>query len=170
MRDRVSKGWVCVCLRVQRIDAIIHLFFFFGTSKMICLRHQEPRTDIWSGICTRLTADTKYHCASASFLTVCVMSKLQYLIWTTCRKLNPITGLRLALKSKAVHSNHVFADHALCKSSACDYELLHVCIWLYEGKTYRKVSHQRTFTLAWQRPFYCRKINHLLQNMWVKTE
>lgn len=133
---------VCLFICVERTDAV-HLFFLCGPQRWSVQRHKEPRADIWSGICSRLTADTKYHCVPASFLTVCVMSELQYLIWTTCRKLSPITGLRSApWNQKQSIQIQVLTDHAVCKSNACDYKCLHVCVWLHGDILCRKVRHQ----------------------------
>lgn len=98
---RVTNGCVSVYVFVI-IDAAFSgfLFFFFLSFLYFLvnlkddLLQLEPCPDMWSGICSRHTADTKYYCVSARFLTVCVMSKLQYLIWTTCRKLKPIKGYK----------------------------------------------------------------------------
>lgn len=98
---RVTEGCVSVYVFVIIDAAFSGFLFFFFLSFLFFLENLkddllqlEPCPDMWSGICTRHTADTKYYCVSARFLTVCVMSKLQYLIWTTCRKLKSIKGYK----------------------------------------------------------------------------
>lgn len=121
--DRVRKGWLRVFLRFGGINTVIRVFFVYLKDDLL---QTEPWTDMWSGICTRLTVDTKYRCVSARFLTVCVMSNLQYLIWTSCRKLNPITGLRLALST----SNWIVCNSLKsCVSSYCIW--ICVCLFAY---------------------------------------
>lgn len=111
-------------------------------------------SDIWGWICTRLTADTKRCCVPARSPALCVMSAFQYLIWTTCGKLSPITGPRWTrdLKLKAFHSNHVLYANQ-------QHVIMSVCVTVYEGKMNRNKPDKDLFFFLF---FYCRKINDLL--------
>lgn len=81
MREKVWKTQLCVFVTKRgcgQFDDVLQL----GPS----------RDTTWSGICSRLRTSTECRCVSASSPTVCLMSRLQYQIWTTRKEIKPNGG------------------------------------------------------------------------------
>lgn len=168
MRDGVRKGWLCVCastvcLFVERIDAVIppHSLPYFipqrwGTKSL------RPISEVGFAHAFQSTQGPTV-CLPGFWLCVCNV-KVAVSDLDNMQEIKPNYRSKIGTiyNPKAIHSNHVFTDHAVCKSNSCDYE--HSARLCYRDKMYRHRIMPKLLHSALTKTFLLSGNKHPLQN------